>query len=364
MAGVAFENLSKRFGETVAVDDLCWEVPDRALVVLVGPSGCGKTTTLRMIAGLEEPSSGTIRIGERVVNRLAPKDRNVAMVFQTFALYPHLTVFRNLSFGLEMRRLPRAEIEQRVRHACSLLSIDDLLERMPGELSGGQQQRVAIGRAIVAQPDVFLLDEPLSQLDARLRDTLRNELIRLHERLATTMLYVTHDQTEAMLMGQWIAVMHAGRIQQFGEPLEIYERPANRFVAEFIGTPPMNLVEGRLTTAGDACEFHCREWKLAVPRESRPRVMGRESITLGIRPHHLFLQPAPGASRVSAGSGIVRRIRPLGRETIVTVEVGSLELVLSVDANRKLVCGEQVPIDIDVNRSHWFDSLTGAAVPR
>ncbi|HWP34681.1 MAG TPA: sn-glycerol-3-phosphate ABC transporter ATP-binding protein UgpC, partial [Thermodesulfobacteriota bacterium] len=246
MAEVALRGVTKRFGSVVAVRDFSLEVRDREFVVLVGPSGCGKSTVLRLVAGLESPTEGEIAIGGRRVNDVPPKDRNVAMVFQNYALYPHMDVHGNLAFGLKLRGLPRREIDARVRQAAEILGIADLLARRPAELSGGQRQRVALGRAIVRDPAVFLFDEPLSNLDAQLRVQMRTELVKLHQRLSATMLYVTHDQVEAMTMGDRIVVMRAGAIEQVGEPLAVYERPANTFVAGFIGSPAMNLLPARL----------------------------------------------------------------------------------------------------------------------
>ena len=242
MAAVILENVTKRFGTTVAVDNVSLAIADRELLVLLGPSGCGKSTTLRMIAGLEEISEGTISIAGQQVNELAPRDRDIAMVFQNYALYPHMTVQQNIAFPLRMRRVAGSEIQQRVREAAEILGIAELLDRTPSQLSGGQQQRVALGRAMVRDPAVFLLDEPLSNLDMQLRSTMRQEILDLHKRLQVTMIHVTHDQVEAMTLGDRIAIMHEGRLQQLGTPGEVYDQPANRFVAGFLGNPPMNFL--------------------------------------------------------------------------------------------------------------------------
>ena len=257
MAEVVLTNLTKTYGGVAAVDGIDLRIRDGEFLVLVGPSGCGKTTTLRLIAGLDEPTSGEVRIGGRNVTRLAPKDRNVAMVFQHFTLYPHLNVFQNLAFGLKLRRVPRPQIERRVRQTAHMLGIDELLDRRPAELSGGERQRVALGRSVVRDPQVFLLDEPLSNLDARWRETLQKDLVQLQQQLGTTTIHVTHDQLEAMMMGQRIAVMNAGRIEQVGSPLDVYHAPVNRFVAEFIGSPPMNFLAGRLRIVGETPTFEC-----------------------------------------------------------------------------------------------------------
>ena len=266
MARVLLRNLNKKYDETHAVKDVNLEIRDREFVVLVGPSGCGKTTTLRMVAGLEDITSGEIRIDERVVNDLPPMDRDIAMVFQNYALYPHMSVYDNMAFGLKMRKFEKREIEKRVRQAAEILGIQALLERRPRQLSGGQRQRVALGRAIVRNPRVFLFDEPLSNLDAKLRVQMRVELKRLHERLETTTIYVTHDQVEAMTLGDRVVVMKDGVVQQVGEPLELYGKPANRFVAGFIGSPAMNFVDVSISAAGDALWAEAEGLRIRVPR--------------------------------------------------------------------------------------------------
>ncbi len=267
MAKVLMEKLNKHYGEVKAVKDLDLEIPDKEFVVLVGPSGCGKTTTLRMVAGLEDITAGDIYIDDKVVNHLPPKDRDIAMVFQNYALYPHMTVYQNMAFGLTLRKFPKAEIEQRVKEAAEVLNIGELLQRKPKALSGGQRQRVAVGRAIVRKPKVFLFDEPLSNLDAKLRVQMRVELKKLHERLQTTIIYVTHDQVEAMTMGDRIVVMKDGLKQQVGPPLELYFKPANKFVAGFIGSPAMNFIEGDLLSEGGGFYFQAAGMKLRVPKE-------------------------------------------------------------------------------------------------
>ncbi len=296
MAGVTLEHITKVFRnkrrKVRAVDDLNLGIDDREFVVLVGPSGCGKTTTLRLIAGLEELCAGTIRIGELVVNDVSPKDRDVAMVFQNYALYPHMTVFRNMAFGLKMRRTPRDEIKRNVGEVARLLHLEDLLDRKPAALSGGERQRVALGRAIVRRPKVFLFDEPLSNLDARLRVHMRTELKSLHRNLATTMIYVTHDQEEAMTLGSRIVILKDGRIQQCGAPLAVYNRPVNRFVAGFIGTPPMNFLQGRLEGDGGTVCFVGDIGRVVMPPDSADKLKsccGR-TVVLGVRPEHLRLQ--------------------------------------------------------------------------
>src|SRR6266850_761719 len=286
MADVTFDRVAKRYGDVSVIEDLSLHIDDHELMVLVGPSGCGKSTALRMIAGLEDVTAGTISIGGRVVNELAPKDRDIAMVFQNYALYPHMSVRENLEFGLRMRRAARGEIDSRVGRAAEILGIAQLLDRKPKDLSGGQRQRVAVGRAIVRQPAVFLFDEPLSNLDAKLRVQMRAEITRLQHHLGTTSVYVTHDQVEAMTMGHRIAVMRAGKLQQVGTPLEVYDRPANAFVAQFIGTPPMNLVQASVD--GGMLRASSFALRLPFPIEDGRRVI------VGIRPEHLERRPPAG----------------------------------------------------------------------
>src|SRR5947207_651100 len=284
MAQVVLEKISKIFpGGVKAVDDIDLGIKDQEFIVLVGPSGCGKSTTLRMVAGLEEITGGTIRIGDRVVNDVPPKDRDIAMVFQNYALYPHMTVYKNMAFGLKLRGMPKKQIEQRVMEAAKILDIQHLLDRKPKALSGGQRQRVAVGRAIVREPAAFLFDEPLSNLDARLRLTTRAELKALHQRLKTTTIYVTHDQEEAMTLGDRIVVMSRGVVQQVGPPLEVYRRPANRFVAGFIGSPPMNFLEGRME-GGDFVEGRNGGVRMALPGRS---ARAGADLVLGFRPQTL-----------------------------------------------------------------------------
>ena len=289
MAKVVMEKLNKHYGEVMAVKDLDLEIPDKEFVVLVGPSGCGKTTTLRMVAGLEEITAGDIYIGDKLVNQLPPKDRDIAMVFQNYALYPHMTVYQNLAFALTLRKIPKAEIDRRVKDAADILNIGELLQRKPKALSGGQRQRVAVGRAIVRKPKVFLFDEPLSNLDAKLRVQMRAELKKLHERLQGTVIYVTHDQVEAMTMGDRIVVMKDGLKQQMGPPLELYFKPANKFVAGFIGSPAMNFIEGDLFSEGGELYFQAAGMKLKVPKDKAEplRKYGKTRVIFGIRPEDL-----------------------------------------------------------------------------
>ena len=340
MADVTFDNVAKQYGDVSVIRDLNLHIDDGELMVLVGPSGCGKSTALRMIAGLEEVTAGTISIGGRPVNNLAPKDRDIAMVFQSYALYPHMTVRENLEFGLKMRNVPRDESNRRVGDAAEILGITHLLERKPKDLSGGQRQRVAVGRAIVRQPAVFLFDEPLSNLDAKLRVQTRGEITKLQQTLGTTSVYVTHDQIEAMTMGHRITVMRDGRIQQVGTPREVYEHPANSFVAQFIGTPPMNLVSATVEN-GSA-------FSIPVRAEN-----GRKVI-LGIRPEHL--------NHGGDIKAIVDVVEPIGHESIVYATAGEQKLTIIFDPHETPKVGETISLSVDPARVHLFDAETGNAI--
>ncbi len=372
MAGVVLEHVTKDFGTRKVpvrvVDDLTLDIADRELVVLVGPSGCGKTTTLRLIAGLDELSAGTVRIGGRVVNDVAPKDRDIAMVFQNYALYPHMTVYKNMAFGLKMRRVPEHEIKRTVYETAGRLGLERLLDRRPAALSGGECQRVALGRAIVRQPHVFLLDEPLSNLDARLRTQMRTEIKSLQRDLKTTMIYVTHDQAEAMTMGDRIAVIKGGVLQQCGPPLEVYDRPANRFVAGFIGTPSMNFLPGAFQADGNGLHFVGPAGRLQFPPAllDRIRPLTGRSVVLGVRPEHLGLcpngdGPLPGNSEnhlgelKAPGDASIRLVEPLGDSMNVHVAMQSgPSLVARVSPTIQLSPGQHVKLLIEVGRVHLF----------
>jgi len=348
MSSVTFNHVAKRYGAVSVIEDLNLEVRDRELMVLVGPSGCGKSTALRMIAGLEEVSDGTIAIGERVVNNLAPKERDIAMVFQNYALYPHMSVRENLEFGLRMRKVPRDEMKKRVDDAAAILGISHLLERKPKELSGGQRQRVAVGRAIVRQPAVFLFDEPLSNLDAKLRVQMRAEITRLQQTLGTTSVYVTHDQVEAMTMGSRIAVMREGKIQQLGTPLEVYDKPANVFVAQFIGTPPMNLFRG--TVANGA--LRTSSFSLPLPFAVDE---GREVIA-GVRPEHL----GSGDASIPA---TIDMVEPIGHESIVYGTAGDEKFVAIFEPHEAPRAGERIDIRVQTKSVHLFDAANENRLP-
>ena len=363
MATVTFENVNKVYGDFHAVHDLNLEIGDGEFMVLVGPSGCGKTTSLRMIAGLEEISSGTLRIGDRVVNDVAPKDRDIAMVFQSYALYPHMSVRENLAFGLKLRKVPKAEIERRVNEAAETIQLDKLLDRKPKELSGGQRQRVALGRAIVREPAVFLMDEPLSNLDAKLRVQTRAEIARLHQRLKTTVVYVTHDQVEAMTMGTRIAVMSDGLLQQVGTPQVLYDTPINRFVAGFIGSPSMNFVDVKLDGSGQGAQLAGPgDWRIPLPdryREAAGPTTGR-SLVMGFRPEHLDMgDPSTGVGSFSARADVVEY---LGNEELLHVSAADKDIVAIVSSEHHVRPGDIVNLVIPLDKIHLFDAETGHSV--
>jgi ABC-type sugar transport system ATPase subunit len=356
MARVTLEGIRKiyeeRGREHVVVHGIDLTVQDGEFLVLVGPSGCGKSTTLRMIAGLESITSGTLRIGDRIVNEVAARDRDIAMVFQNYALYPHMTVYQNLAFALTLRKLPAADTTRRVNETAELLGLSPLLERRPRQLSGGQRQRVALGRAIVRQPQVFLFDEPLSNLDAKLRVQMRREIAALRRRLGTTTIYVTHDQVEAMTLGDRIVVMQEGKVQQVDSPLQLYRTPANTFVATFVGTPPMNLIPGAIAPDGVTHISAEGDLSLPVPESARPRglVPGR-AVILGIRPEALRFGAA-GASSVTA---LVEEVEPLGSETLVSLNAGGVALTARVEGGVFPRRGERVALEVAPDALHWFD---------
>ncbi|ADQ05094.1 ABC transporter related protein [Caldicellulosiruptor owensensis OL] len=368
MASVRLKGVYKRYpGGVTAVSDFNLDIEDKEFIVLVGPSGCGKTTTLRMIAGLEEVTEGEIYIGDKLVNDVPPKDRDIAMVFQNYALYPHMTVFENMAFGLKLRKFPKDEIKRRVHEAAKILGIEHLLDRKPKALSGGQRQRVALGRAIVREPKVFLMDEPLSNLDAKLRVQMRTELSKLHKRLGTTFIYVTHDQTEAMTMGTRIVVMKDGFIQQVDTPQVLYEQPANLFVAGFIGSPQMNFIESRIEQKDKNIYVVFGNNAIKLPEGKAKKVeelgyVGKEVI-MGIRPEDLhdeeiFLQTAQEAV-VDANVDVVEM---LGSETLLYVVVDGLNLIARVDPRSKAKAGDKIKLAFDVNRIHLFDKETEKAI--
>ncbi len=358
MAGVTLKGVQKRFDKVAVIKDLDLEIRDHEFMVLVGPSGCGKSTALRMIAGLEEITGGTITIGDRVVNDLPPKDRDIAMVFQSYALYPHMTVRENLEFGLRIRKMPKAEIDRLVNHAAGLLGIDHLLDRKPRELSGGQRQRVAVGRAIVRQPAVFLFDEPLSNLDAKLRVQMRAEIAKLQQRLKTTTIYVTHDQVEAMTMGQRVAVLKDGDLKQVGTPMELYDRPANVFVASFIGTPPMNFISATVTEGGRS--LAASKFTLPAPASLKAvtgRCAGRR-VVVGVRPENILETGSEAHGETAEVTAEVEIAEPLGNEVVVHGRVGDDLLVAKLDPHNVPELGARIGLTIELDALHLFDAET------
>ncbi|MCL4386501.1 MAG: sn-glycerol-3-phosphate ABC transporter ATP-binding protein UgpC [Actinobacteria bacterium] len=363
MARVVLKDLMKRFEDVIAVNEMNTVIEDQEFVVLVGPSGCGKTTTLRMIAGLEEITKGEIYIGDRKVNDVPPKDRDIAMVFQNYALYPHMNVYDNMAFGLKLRRTPKCEIEKRVNEAAKILSIQELLKRRPKQLSGGQRQRVALGRAIVRNPKVFLMDEPLSNLDAKLRVQMRTEIAKLHKRLNATIVYVTHDQTEAMTMADRMIIMKNGLVQQIGKPQEVYDHPLNIFVAGFIGSPAMNFLD---VTVTDKYTLKNKTFELETPEKIRKvindnNLIGKEVI-LGIRPEHLedsaFVQGANPLNTITAN---VEVTEPMGAEIYAYIDIEGVLMTARVNPRSKAKFGESLTLFVDLDTIHLFNKDTEQA---
>jgi multiple sugar transport system ATP-binding protein len=365
MAGVVLDDLTKRYdGGAVAVNKLNLDIHDGEFVCLVGPSGCGKTTALRMIAGLEEITSGQVRIGDRVVNNLPPRDRDIAMVFQSYALYPHMSVRDNMAFGLQLRKTPKADIDKAVVEAARILDLERFLDRKPGQLSGGQRQRVALGRAIVREPADFLMDEPLSNLDAKLRVQTRAEIARMHTRLAATMIYVTHDQVEAMTMGDRIAVINEGVLQQAGSPKELYEFPQNRFVAGFIGSPSMNFIDlkvalegGVVRLTGEGAEMHPDDTQSALLRD-----LGVDTVTVGFRPEHLELAKLDGPGL--SVTVVVDVVEFLGNDELIHGSSEGRDVVAIINADNTLKVGESVTLSAPPRRLHLFNPATGLRIDK
>src|SRR5437660_1701977 len=359
MADVALRDVVKRFDNVEAVRQISLDIPDKEFVVLVGPSGCGKSTTLRMIAGLEEATAGDILIDGEKVNDVPPKDRDIAMVFQNYALYPHMTVFENMSFGLRLRRFPKDQIRERVEHAARILDITELLDRRPKQLSGGQRQRVAMGRAIVRNPKVFLFDEPLSNLDAKLRVQMRTEIKRVHQKVRTTTVYVTHDQVEAMTLADRVVVMNRGRIEQIGAPNFLYHSPATRFVAGFIGSPAMNFISCKVEQAGDALNVRLSDTiAFAVPAERvqryRPAV-GKET-TFGIRPEHVTEAKTNGSKNLAAFDAGIEVVEQMGNETMVFFSIGGTEVCARTDPNAGARVGASMKMAAHLDHMHLIDT--------
>jgi multiple sugar transport system ATP-binding protein len=365
MASVTYDQVTKKFGDVIAVNQLNLDIKDREFLVLVGPSGCGKTTALRCLAGLEEISEGRIMIGERVVNDVAPKDRDIAMVFQSYALYPHMSVYDNMAFGLKLRKTPKDEIKRRVNEAAELLGIGELLQRKPRQLSGGQRQRVAVGRAIVRKPKVFLFDEPLSNLDAKLRVETRANISKLHQQLQTTFIYVTHDQVEAMTMASRIAVINKGLLQQVDTPQHLYDSPDNIFVAGFIGSPSMNFFNGKLVKGDGKLFFDGTSFKVEIPAEKMATYMPHEGkpMILGVRPESIydphFLPPRIFDQPVK---GKIEVTELMGNETYLYVKTGEHNFVARVDPRTNVAMGDDTQLVFNMNAIHLFDPATEKAI--
>jgi len=363
MATVTFDGIVKKFGEVVAVNDLNLGINDGEFMVLVGPSGCGKTTSLRMIAGLEEITEGTLSIGDRVVNHVAPKDRDIAMVFQSYALYPHMTVYDNMAFGLKLRKTPKDEIKRRVNEAATMLSAQNLLDRKPRELSGGQRQRVAVGRAIVREPAVFLMDEPLANLDAKLRVQTRAEIARLHQRLGTTTVYVTHDQVEAMTMGERIAVMSEARLQQVGSPQALYDHPDNRFVAGFIGSPSMNFIDVTVQRDGDNITLKADGVDIPMPDRYKSSMKSHsgDKVVLGVRPEHLDVKQDGPSGSLSGNADVVEY---LGNEELIHFTVGELDIVALIGSENRVKPGDDLTLEVLLDKVHLFNPDSTLAIDK
>jgi multiple sugar transport system ATP-binding protein len=365
MARVHFENVTKRFGDFTALRDFNLEIEDKEFLVLVGPSGCGKSTALRMLAGLEDITEGSIYIGERRVNGVPAKDRDIAMVFQSYALYPHMTVFDNIAFGLRLRKTPKEELTTKVNEAAKTLGVETLLDRKPGQLSGGQRQRVAVARAIVREPQVFLLDEPLSNLDAKLRVHTRAEISKLHKRLGTTFVYVTHDQTEAMTMADRIAVMNEGIIQQVGSPQDLYDEPVNVFVAGFIGSPAMNFFNATVVENGEGVRLDGEGFAVDVPddRAEEMRPFLDKEMVFGVRPENIHdTHFVPSGITAAPTTVKVDVTEPMGNEVFLHLLAGETKLLARVDPRTRVSAGEEVEVVIDMERMQVFDPESREAV--
>ncbi|MGD0878794.1 MAG: sn-glycerol-3-phosphate ABC transporter ATP-binding protein UgpC [Anaerolineales bacterium] len=364
MASVTYDHITKEFGEVVAVNDLNLAIGDKEFIVLVGPSGCGKTTALRMLAGLEEITKGEVKIGDRIVNDVPPKDRDIAMVFQSYALYPHMTVYDNMAFGLKLRKTPKQDIKRRVQEAAEILGIQDMLTRKPRQLSGGQRQRVALGRAIVREPKVFLFDEPLSNLDAKLRIAMRSEITKLHQRLQTTFIYVTHDQTEAMTMASRIAVINKGVLQQLDTPQCLYDRPDNMFVAGFMGAPAMNFFKAKIHQDGGRLMIEGGAFKVPVVADKKPyHDYVEKSIVMGIRPEDVH-NPAfvPSGIHAALIEAKVDVTELMGNEINLYLLTGQDNIVARVDPRTDFRMGDKVQVAFDMDKIHLFDPDTEKAI--
>lgn len=366
MANVILQDVVKKYGKLEVVHGVNLHVEDKEFVVLVGPSGCGKSTTLRMIAGLEDITDGTIRIADRIVNDVAPKDRDAAMVFQNYALYPHMNVYKNMSFALTLRKMPKEEIEKRVKETAAILELDELLLRKPHELSGGQRQRVAMGRAIVRRPAIYLFDEPLSNLDAKLRMQMRLEIKQLHHQVQNTIIYVTHDQVEAMTLADRIVVMRDGYIEQVGSPIEIFHNPANAFVAGFIGSPPMNLIAASIVSDETGQKIKLTEQlEIPIPKKDQQQLTNGQKVIMGIRTEDLFIaheDEEPEAGSTFRVKGVVEIVEPLGNETNLHMNLLGAKLVSRAEGRRHFTVGEEFQMTLDLKHLHIFDAETEKSI--
>jgi inositol-phosphate transport system ATP-binding protein len=350
---VTIENLTKKFGAVVGVESLDLDIKDGEFVAFLGPSGCGKTTTLLMLAGIYKPTSGFIRFGERVVNQMAPKDRNICMVFQSYALYPHMTVFSNIAYPLKLKKVPKAEQQERVRQVADVMGIGNLLDRRPGQLSGGQQQRVALGRALVKKPALLLFDEPLSNLDARLRLTMRGEIKHLQKDLGITSIYVTHDQVEAITMADRVAVMNMGHLQAFDAPEALYDRPRTLFVASFIGNPPMNFIDVEVSGTDGTLTARTENFSLSVPGERGEKAAAySDAVIMGIRPEDITISPGGELG------GEVYMVEPMGRENLIDVRIGEHSFIVLADADTNPAPGERVKLAFNAENVQFFEPQT------
>jgi ABC-type sugar transport system ATPase subunit len=360
---VALENLSKHFGSVIGADDINLDIGDGEFVAFLGPSGCGKTTTLLMIAGIYKPTTGTIKFDDRIMNRVPPKDRNIGMVFQSYALYPHMTVFENITFPMKLKKVPMEERRERAQQVADMMGIGDLMDRKPAQLSGGQQQRVALGRALAKQPDILLFDEPLSNLDARLRLTMRGEIKRLQMDLGITSIYVTHDQVEAMTMADRIAVMKEGRLQAYDSPDDLYDRPRTLFVAGFVGNPPMNFVDVEVVQENGTFHARRRGFDVVVSADRGKEAAGRDTVTLGIRPEDITITSAeagPGADEGIPGEIYV--VEPLGRDDLVDVQIDDAHIHVLADPTLGLKIGQNVNLKFNTAKVQFFDPETGKSL--
>ncbi len=360
MANVILKDLHKKYAKLEVVHGINLEIKDKEFVVFVGPSGCGKSTVLRMIAGLEEITAGTIEIADRVVNDVAPKDRDAAMVFQNYALYPHMNVYKNMSFGLTLRKMPTDEIEKRVRETAAMLELEDYLFRKPHELSGGQRQRVAMGRALVRRPSVYLFDEPLSNLDAKLRTQMRLEIKQLHQKVQNTIIYVTHDQVEAMTLADRIVILRDGYIEQVGSPIEIFQHPANAFVAGFMGSPPMNLHPAEIIAGENGMKLKLSEQlEIPIPKRQESTIKVGQKVIMGLRTEDLFTasdERAEKAESTHSVTGIIKIVEPLGNETNLHMDLQGADLICRADGRQIFTAGEQLQLTLDLTHLHIFDA--------